>query len=125
TVNDTEAPAISGMPANVTMGTSPGPTSGVASWTAPTATDNCSGVRLTSDHNSGESFPIGMTTVTFTATDAAGNVTSPSFTVTVVDDTKPVIALGANVTAPNDPGQCSARIASLGTTATDNVPGGT
>src|SRR5439155_1532272 len=90
---------------------------------APTATDNCPGVRLTSDHNSGENFPSGVTTVTNTATDAAGNATSRSFTVTVVDDTKPVIALGANLSLPTDPGQCAAGVASLGTTATDNAPG--
>ncbi len=35
------------------------------------------------DHNSGDTFPIGTTTVTCTATDTAGNIGSNSFTITV------------------------------------------
>src|SRR5439155_21007097 len=106
-------------------GTGPGATtaSAIASWTPPVAADNCPGVTLSSDYHPGDGFPLGATTVTYTATDAAGHTVSQSFPVTVVDDTKPVIALGANVTAPTDGGQCGARVASLGTTASDNVPG--
>jgi hypothetical protein len=36
-------------------------------------------------------FPLGVTTVTFTATDGSGNVTKATTTVTVVDTTPPVI----------------------------------
>ena len=63
--------------------------------------------------SAGDGFPLGATTVTYTATDAAGHVTSRSFTLTVVDDTKPVITPGANVTVPTDGGQCAALVASL------------
>jgi hypothetical protein len=41
---------------------------------------------------SGSQFPIGVTTVNVTATDAAGNSASGSFTVTVVDTTGPVLS---------------------------------
>jgi hypothetical protein len=48
---------------------------------------------------SGDNFPLGVTTVTITATDDAGNTGTGSFTVTVVDTTKPVVAAHARVTA--------------------------
>ncbi|MCC6840665.1 MAG: HYR domain-containing protein, partial [Flavobacteriales bacterium] len=38
---------------------------------------------------SGDTFPLGTTTVTYTATDAAGNTSICSFTVTVTDNTPP------------------------------------
>ncbi|MBK8470776.1 MAG: HYR domain-containing protein [Sphingobacteriales bacterium] len=40
---------------------------------------------MTSIHASGSTFALGTTTVTYTATDAAGNVSTCSFTVTVTD----------------------------------------
>jgi len=40
---------------------------------------------------SGETFPLGPTTVTCSATDAAGNTGSANFTVTVVDTTQPIV----------------------------------
>jgi hypothetical protein len=54
-------------------------------YSLPTATDNCSSpmVILQSGPASGGTFPEGTTTVTYTATDAAGNITSCSFTVTI------------------------------------------
>ncbi|MCM3900789.1 MAG: HYR domain-containing protein [Pyrinomonadaceae bacterium] len=48
-----------------------------------TATDNCSNLTVTATHPSGSSFPVGVTTVTVTATDAAGTAATCSFTVTV------------------------------------------
>ncbi len=43
-------------------------------------------------HPSGSTFPLGDTTVTCTATDAAGNTNTGSFTVTVRDTTPPTLA---------------------------------
>jgi hypothetical protein len=56
-------------------------------YTAPTGTDNCPGTATTRTGGpaSGSTFPIGTTTVTYKATDAAGNSTTCSFTVTVSD----------------------------------------
>ena len=48
---------------------------------------------------SGDAFPLGTTTVTCTATDAAGNTGSADFVVHVVDTTGPVIEEHADVTA--------------------------
>lgn len=49
------------------------------------------GATVTFSPVSGSTFPLGITTVTATATDAAGNSVSGSFTVTVRDTTAPVI----------------------------------
>ena len=82
-VQDTTAPVVS-VPANITQNS----TTGLAipvTFTA-TATDLVSGVLIpVCTPASGSNFTVGTTTVTCTATDAAGNVGSASFTVTVVD----------------------------------------
>jgi hypothetical protein len=49
-----------------------------------TAADNCPGVTLGVSPASGSVFPVGTTTVTATATDAAGNTTTRTFAVTVL-----------------------------------------
>ena len=52
-------------------------------WTPPTASDNAEeGVTVTSSHDPG-SFPIGTTTVTYTATDPYGNSANTSFDVKI------------------------------------------
>ena len=61
-------------------------TSMPVSYPAATASDNCSTPTITYDHASGSVFPVGTTTVTATATDAAGNHSSCSFHVTVLYD---------------------------------------
>lgn len=48
---------------------------------------------------SGDTFPLGATTVTCSATDSASNVGSASFTVTVADGTAPTVAVPDNITA--------------------------
>lgn len=71
---------------------------------------------------SGSAFPVGTTTNTFVATDAAGNTDTCSFTVTVDDDEDPVVTCPADITVSNDPGQCGAIVAFMAS-ATDNCPG--
>ncbi len=79
---DVTDPVLSGCPGNITRTTSG--SSATATWSAPSASDNCAGnPSLTSTHNSGASFPLGTTTVTYTAQDAAGNTSTCSFNVTV------------------------------------------
>ncbi len=56
--------------------------------------------RLDCTHASGGTFPLGVTTVTCTATDAAGNVSpSATFAVTVEDSTAPTLEPHADVIA--------------------------
>ncbi len=57
----------------------------------------------------GETFNVGVTTVTYTAADSARNTTSCSFTVTILDVTPPVFSVGscADVTENAAPDNCS------------------
>jgi len=81
---DNTPPIITDTPAYIaTMATS-SEASTVVTWDDPTATDAGSGIAtFTATHPSGTSFPIGTTTVTYTAIDAASNATTASFNVTV------------------------------------------
>jgi len=76
TVSDTEAPVITGCPANIDI------CDFTPTWADPTVNDNCSVLSFTSDYNSGDLFPLGTTTVTYTATDIHGNTSTCQFTVT-------------------------------------------
>jgi len=100
TVKDEEAPAITA-PANVRVNAAAG-LCNIAKTDvtlgAPQYSDNCTGVTVTND--APETFPVGTTTVTWTATDAAGNTATATQTVTVVDNQQPVI------TCPTVPVQC-------------------
>ena len=51
-----------------------------------TRTDNCGVTSSGQSHTSGSTFPVGLTSVSYTARDAAGNVGQCSFVVRVVDD---------------------------------------
>ncbi|UII31098.1 BspA family leucine-rich repeat surface protein [Fulvivirga ulvae] len=75
-----EAPAVSitNCPADISIA-APG-CSAVASWTAPII--SC-GSALSSTHSSGDAFPPGTTTVTYTGTHPDGSTTVCSFDVTV------------------------------------------
>ncbi|PIY09069.1 MAG: hypothetical protein COZ18_08995 [Flexibacter sp. CG_4_10_14_3_um_filter_32_15] len=89
TVNDTENPTIS-TPADIAVGC---PQNVVL--VPPTRTDNCTIESLTNDAPT--VFPQGTTTVTWRATDEAGNIATSSHTVTVNDVTNPTITAPANL----------------------------
>src|SRR5205085_602595 len=108
-----------------------------ATWTAATATDNCTmanligikyfinyGTLTVAEVHSGDTFPGGQTIVTVAATDAAGNKGTATFKVTVTDNTAPVIAgcpLNITVKSSNgDPTKCSQAASWIAPTATDN-----
>lgn len=82
TIGDTQAPTFVYCPTDITIDGGPW-CDAVASWTAVTATDNCGSPSLSSTHTVGELLPLGVTTVTYTATDACGNTAQCSFNVTV------------------------------------------
>jgi len=106
-VADTEDPSITGMPADMSLTAEPGLCSAAATWTAPTSSDNCGIAGLTSSHNSGDSFPVGTTEVTYSTTDIHGNESSASFLITITDDEAPtIINLPERVTIPTEPGTC-------------------
>ena len=82
----------------------------------PTVSDNCPGVTWTHNYplaphtNTlvGASFVVGTHTITWTATDSAGNVSQCTFTITVEDNDPPIISNcpDSTLTFANDPGLC-------------------
>ena len=80
---DNEKPVFDKCPGDQDVTTDIGYPTAVVNWTQPTATDNSGIQTLTSTHNSGENFTIGNNTVTYTATDDAGNTEICTFFVIV------------------------------------------
>ena len=115
TVSDNQPPVIT-VPADVIVNADAGfcSASGVVLGTA-TATDNCGVSTLT--NNAPTIFPVGINTVTWTATDIYGNVGTATQTVTVLDTQDPVIVgCPSNITLA-----CSNQAVTFVTpTATDN-----
>ena len=83
TVADGENPTIA-QPADIVKNADPGKIAAMVTFPLPAAQDNCPGVTVACVPPSGSEFPIGATAVTCTATDAARNSRSTSFTVTVI-----------------------------------------
>ena len=94
TVNDTEDPVIT-CPANITVGNDPGLCSAVVNPGTATAVDNCSGVTVAGVRSDGLAlnapYPVGTTSITWTATDASNNTDTCNQTITVNDIEPPVI----------------------------------
>jgi len=98
-VEDNEDPVFqSPCPAPITTNTMPEGTCGArVTFNIPAATDNCNNPpEVSLNASSGDIFPLGPTTVTITAKDAAGNTDECAFTVTVNDEEKP------KIDCPND-----------------------
>ena len=93
TVQDRQPPTLSAVTSPIVIPQA-GPSGAAVTYSAPTALDNCAGVTLarTAGPASGSTFPLGDTTVTYTATDAAGSTASVSFVVRVSDATAPSIS---------------------------------
>lgn len=127
TVVDNTAPVIAGCPSNISVNTGAGRTTcdQTATWTEPTATDNCTAaaslVRFRS-HAPGATFPVGVTMVKYAFTDAAGNTSDTCrFNVTVLDNTLPTITCPGNISNPpiNAAG-CLASVTTANPTFNDN-----
>ncbi len=111
TVTDNTPPVIAGCPAIFSVNTGIGRTTcdQVASWTEPTATDNCTAsasLVWTKSHLPGSTFPVGTTTVTYSVRDASNNSATCTLTVTVVDNTPPTFTPPGAI-AINSTGACS------------------
>ena len=117
--SDTTAPVIT-IGGNLTVEAS-GPGGAVVNFTATASDDKDGTVAVTTSRASGSTFPVGITTVTATAHDAAGNVATKTFTVTVTDSVKPVLSLPANITL--EATSASGAAATFSASATDNVDG--
>jgi hypothetical protein len=126
TVSDGEKPGF-GSATNLNATTDAGKCTASVSFTAPTAADNCGtplvvckvgDETITSPHT----FPVGTSTVDCTATDAAGNPATTSFTVTVTDGEQPAITCAPSKIVSADAGGCSASLPVDLPTVTDNCP---
>ncbi|XP_030839157.1 hyalin isoform X4 [Strongylocentrotus purpuratus] len=120
-VHDNEKPVISGCPSDQNVTTDFGNATAVVTWTPPTPTDNSGNQTLTSTDNPGDYFPTGNNTVTYYASDDAGNTETCTFFVVVSDNEKPVISgcqSDQNVTT--NFGNATAVVTWTPPTATDN-----
>jgi len=127
TVLDGAPPQIS-CPADITTNVDPGTCEAVVNFPDATATDNCPGsitISQTTGDPSGSAFPVGTTTIEFTATDLAGNSSTCSFTITVEENIPPQITCPADITVSTDPGTCEAVVSYTAPVGTDNCPGAT
>lgn len=123
TVTDNQAPYINGVPNNIFRTNDAGTCGAVVTWAAVTASDNCSVVTVfTSDHISGETFPLGVTTVNYSARDQYNNVKTASFSITVTDNEAPSVRTKPwTVTLVN--GSASISTANINNGTTDNCIG--
>jgi hypothetical protein len=69
---------------------------------------------MVASHNPGDFFVVGTTTVTYTVTDASGNITTCDFDVVVADDELPAITCVADIES------CDPVVTYAAPTATDN-----
>jgi len=107
---DTTGPAISGMLAEQVVMVDHGANSAVVTWMEPTAVDDgCGLATLLATHSPGDRFPVGTTTVTYTATDLLGNVSTALFDVIVAEE-----ELSLAVTPAGDAGAFLNRCLDLG-----------
>jgi hypothetical protein len=119
TVVDNQAPIITGCPGTITINATAGTCEKAVIWNPPTASDNCPGVSLTTNHISGETFPVGTTVVTYTATDNSGLTTTCSFNVVVVDAERPTITT-TDMIVNNDANDCGANVTVAAPVTHDN-----
>ena len=126
TVVDNTAPAVT-PPADASAPNDPDSCSAVVNPGEATATDNCavqSVVGTRSDNQALDApYPVGTTTITWTATDVNGNTATATQTVTVKDTQAPAVNSSVAVTTMGPPHNHAPINVGLAATATDNCPG--
>lgn len=119
TIADNSPPSIQ-CPNNITLTANSSNCSAIATWAEPAINENCSLSQSGSDINSGASFPLGNTIVTYTASDNSGNTNSCTFSVTVLPPSMPLtIDLTDNSGNTNNDGSvCDGDMATLSASGT-------
>ena len=121
-VVDRWAPAVT-PPVNVSVNTDPGTCGATPNIGTPTVSDACGAQAPTT--NAPGVIPVGVTTVLWRVEDDHGNVTLKKQTVTVTDNTAPLLTVPAAVAVDAPANQCgiSRGLVDLGpVSATDNCP---
>lgn len=120
TIGDFDPPSIS-CPGNLTLNNDPGQcnASNVAIGTAITS-DNCSSL-VNPTNNAPTVYPIGTTTVVWTATDGAGNTSTCSQDIVIIDAEVPLFTnCPSNISITANLSGCSAVVNWTAPTVTDN-----
>ena len=121
-VQDTTAPGVT-VPANE-VAEATGPNGAKVVYGDVSASDIVDGPMNPSCSQASDTvFPLGTTTVTCTATDAAGNKGTSTFTVKVVDTTAPEVQAPANMVVGNTSATGASNVVYTGATADDLVSG--
>jgi hypothetical protein len=118
TVVDTTSPVVT-VPANV-VAEATGPSGAIVNYAAASFSDTVGVMSSGCTPVSGSVFALGTTTVTCSATDAALNNGSGTFTVKVQDTTPPTLTVPANITS-NATGSSGAVVSYAAPAATDAV----
>ena len=91
TVNDTTPPQFDFCPTTVSIAEFDVVNQvAVVTWQEPIASDNCTLLSVSSNFSSGDSFPLGITKVIYTATDGAGNIATCEFQFDVIGNQAPI-----------------------------------
>ncbi|XP_072032242.1 hyalin-like isoform X2 [Amphiura filiformis] len=120
-VTERQPPAFVNFPSVRLANNSPGLGTGIVTWTEPTVSysGNTAPTVVTS-HQSGDTFPIGETTVTYTAVDSYGLVTEQDFTVRIIDNEAPTIENCPSPVSAYAPANSVNTVTWTAPTATDN-----
>lgn len=111
TVEDTEAPPIT-CPPSPNVSANPDQCEALVIIDIPVVSDNNGIQSIINDYNNtsnaSDTYPVGTTTVVWTATDLAGNTSQCTMTVTVNDNTDPAVECADNMVVQVDGGSCEA-----------------
>jgi hypothetical protein len=122
-VVDNTPPSNMVCPPNYTATVGSGSCTAAVTVASATATDNC-GITYSNSfngtNNASGNYPVGVTTVTWTASDPSGNSVTCSHTVTVTDLIAPTITCPANVSVTAGAGACTAAVTVASPTTADN-----
>ena len=116
-----EAPPTIAPPADLRVSADPGRCDAQVDLGAPTTTGGTPPVTVAASPPG--PYGVGTTTVTWTATDGAGNTARAPQRVTVQDQQPPTVTAPQDVSTATDPGQATASVNTGSATATDNCPG--
>ncbi len=128
TVQDNEAPSFLNCASDTTINNNIDICSAIFNWNSPLILDNCDGSPSlsfqtfpTTNLISGDLFPLGQTTIQYTAIDSIGNESTCSFVVNVIDVQDPVIFnCPTDTILSNEATICGAHVTWITPTFSDN-----